>query len=267
MRESLFIFITFLPLTGALSADPANRIVREIYCDNRMLWISDTIRCGEYFSLGDPALNVMFEASRAGQTNLLSEARNLLKPDSLIVESCGGKFESGYMSVAIHSRISSQKNNSVKLRWLASFSGKKLKFPNMTVASSGGGEILVYGEGGQYFLWFPDLDPAPAEIDEKSTEFKKAFEVFPQVMADKETEMMCSVRSSDVVTFLAHWWNIPKSSDVPGNALLRRMRQDHAFSNNDLMGLLTNLRLAKPGYYDVRPRDARQNDRTQNAKR
>ena len=183
----------------------------------------------------------------------------MLRDDDLTVRGYALAFQSNRAELTIRSRVRFSDGNTARIRWVATLAGIRIDFDGRIVGQRGT-EIELIADGGGYFAWFPDFGLVKGDDAKNAREFKKRMEQLSRLLLSTQEEFSCVVLSSGTTNILFDWKQVAKSSGVPSDRVLRSMIRAHPMTFNDYVGLMTNLRIGKPGYYDIRPADARKRD-------
>jgi len=236
-----FLFLAF----SHLNTTAANLVSRSIYLKSGAIIVEDTLRITKEFAERESETWRMFQDVKSG-TNALESVRNLLRGESLYVQSCDCKFNANVVSIHCVSTLVIGSNGApANLRWIASWGGEITKFQethvNLGLRQT---EMLVYKVDNIYFLWFPDLGPADGYLEQFDF-FKESYNTI-----FSKNEFDCNLGLGNSALKLLSRRSSPEPQ-IDDAAELNKLSKMHTLSCNDLISMCTTTKIAKGGYYTI----------------
>ena len=117
-----------VPAAGATNE---NRATREIRREDNAILVHDYIRVCPAFALRNRHVNAIIGKLRAGERNIVQHVNDLVKFESLIVESHHAAIISNQLQLSIISKVVFEGTNRLaKLAWLPYWGGFNVGFPS-----------------------------------------------------------------------------------------------------------------------------------------
>lgn len=243
------------------SAFPQDRICRMISQTNGIVWIEDQLDFGADLAAFDRSLAEVLLKMRQSETNLMQDIEVLLGPDPLSIQAIDTRFEKDRIHLKIRSKlVFSPDSSKAQLRWVSTFAGNILKFRKKTVGGTNqAGKIIIYENDGRPIICFPYLGDVNRKMVKTAHKFNETFASTPLAQQypilssvfSEDTEYECSFMAGGFTTELFNWRTVPKGMGIPSQSLLLEMEKEQAMSENDFRSLVSNIRIAKPGYYQL----------------
>jgi len=229
------------------SALAIDSVSREIRANENEVIITDKWNIDEDFAGRSPETWNLFREAKAGVTNLLSEVKAVLEGESLDVVDYKANYEKGQLTLSIHSKVKADNGHPAQLCWLSTWGGFKMDADDPKVRlGRHQAEMLVFRDGTNSILWFPDLGSGEDYIQD--------FQLFKQVFkADYPFNQRCELtvvnNRGEKTTLYSRDPNAAFASfDFK---TIEIMNQSHKFSANDLVSICTSTKIAKGGYYGI----------------